>query len=176
MPVGSPTSAMSIFPSAGSRARIPCSPMHSSSAEMASTRLKGSSRVRKVRNVCIRLTAEAPASLLPRPYSRSPSMTGANGSRVYEAAGRTVSWCEFSSRVGRAGSNPSDRAQTLFASRSGAAPCSARYPKISSAVRASSRESDGVAISLFNSPMASVVFVSIILSPFRCRSAGCPNA
>ena len=83
-----------------------------------------------------------------------------NGSRVYEAAGRTVSWCEFRSSVGRAGSNPSERTQTLFASRSGTAPCSARYPAISSAVRASSRESEGVAISLFNSSTASVTALS----------------
>ena len=60
-------SAMSIRPSCGSRVRIPCSPMHSSSAESASRRLNGRGRVRCVRKVCVRLTAEAPASLLPRP-------------------------------------------------------------------------------------------------------------
>ncbi len=62
-----PTIAMSILPSAGSRARMPCSPMHSSSAESASRRLNGRGCARSVRKVCVRLTAEAPASLLPRP-------------------------------------------------------------------------------------------------------------
>ena len=37
---------------------------------------------------------------------------------MYDAAGRTVSWCEFRSSVGRAGSNPSARAQKPFGRRS----------------------------------------------------------
>ena len=81
-------------------------------------------------------------------------------SRVYDAAGRTVSWCEFRSSVGRAGSNPSARAQTLFASRSGAAPHWERNAWSRSAVRASSREREGVAMSCFKSSTASVMCAS----------------
>ncbi len=66
----------------GSRARMPCSPMHSSSPERASSRLKGRGCSRKVRNVRASDTTEAPASLLPRPYKRSPSMVGVTG-RAY---------------------------------------------------------------------------------------------
>ena len=159
------------LPSCGSRARMPCSPMHSSSAERASRRLKGRGCSRKVRNVRASDTTEAPASLLPRPYKRSPSMVG--GERVARIGGRRAHRVVV--RVQQEGGarrvEVCGAGEDVVVQPFGRRARSSRKANSRSAVRLSSREGEGVAMSLLSSSTASVVFASML---FRFFGSGGP--
>src|SRR5690606_24639082 len=111
-----------------------------------------------MKKTCNRVTTEDPASLLPKPYNLPFSTTGKNGSYVQPATGFTVSICEQSNTVGRAGSKPGLISQMLLSLRDTAYPCNSMYRSSKSATFFSSLLKEGMAMIFFSKMVASCLY------------------
>ena len=149
-----------------------------------SSPLRGRVGERVWMNACNNATNPPPQSLLPRPYSLSPSTVGVKGSRCHPATGFTVSIWALSKMVGPLPTSPKGEESrpdgssplggirgglahhTLFPCRWGVSPFSFMYASSTSAAAFSSRLTLGAAISFFSSSTASFVCSEQLFSIF----------
>ena len=134
----------------------PFLPDTSSSQEARNIRLYACSLPVSREKAAYNETTLAPASLLPRPYNFSSSLSsGWKGSFVQPEAGLTVSICEFSNRVGLFRSKPGETIHRLFPLRCTVCPAACQLCCRKSATAASSRLKEGRLIIPFKVSIAS---------------------
>ena len=96
----------------------------------------------------------APASLLPKPYSRLSSSIGTKGGRLQLSVGFTVSMCELRRTVGFSESNSRAKVHTLLPARYGVNLFFCKVSQIICAAASSSRLMEGVPINRCSKYMA----------------------